>query len=573
MGECPQLVVGMKSCFDHSEAEASEKEWSAREWFVVKHAEIQMTQDHVLVPRVKMGVEALEQIAGPHGLDDAPLTRPDHPLVRYARDFSAHFDVIAERASVIYHLRELAKASALAKFLMEGPVELDDSWFGAVPEPTAPSCSRIPQLWNERRKSQVSLVDGRIEDLDRGIPTSTRGVYGGVQMGLDRFPLQEIVVAPSRISRADLAVVPKPAGFAPSRAFVQGMALGMPQGVDLALEAFNLSAPVRVDQQAQGPQACFPLGDAFWCALDGGHEPAAGLLKELFNPCLSDRRDEGAEFVPPEGARPYLESLAKLLAEERSLRQRRVEHFLSEGFQQAAAGSLFPAGWASCAELAGQQDPEVGELRRQPLERAPKLERLLRTAEPAFDKRTEDGLRFRIYRAGVYEVRTTQAHDGVEAIGAVYTRGPPLRGRAGAPAAASAGRGDEEEGARIVKMVEYIERAPGRAAEPLATSRSAVALTACRTFVVLETCSGARVVLERNSEGSVLLVEDPPDLEARCLQAKVASSTACHPSGRRLGELKQHLASEEEALRAAGAGTSPLLWWLPLRAFHGQAAR
>merc|ERR1719282_172454 len=35
MGERPQPVIGMKSCFDYSKAEDFLQDWSAREWFVV----------------------------------------------------------------------------------------------------------------------------------------------------------------------------------------------------------------------------------------------------------------------------------------------------------------------------------------------------------------------------------------------------------------------------------------------------------------------------------------------------------------------------------------------------------
>merc|ERR1719284_1378223 len=119
----------MKSAFDFSESQVREKEWNAREWFVVRNADVLMSEDNVLVPYVNMGVEAREQIAGPNGLEDATLTKPDHPLVKYAEQFTRNFDLIAERKSVIYHLRELAKASVVAKYLIDAEIQLDESWF------------------------------------------------------------------------------------------------------------------------------------------------------------------------------------------------------------------------------------------------------------------------------------------------------------------------------------------------------------------------------------------------------------------------------------------------------------
>merc|ERR1711933_653573 len=121
MGEYEQPVVGMKSCFDYSEEKCFDK-WNAREWFMVRQAEVHVSEDNVLVPRVKMGVEAREQIHSSRGLEDAPLTRKSHPMVKYAEAFSKNFDLIAERKSVIYHLRELAKASVLAKFLVDAKI-------------------------------------------------------------------------------------------------------------------------------------------------------------------------------------------------------------------------------------------------------------------------------------------------------------------------------------------------------------------------------------------------------------------------------------------------------------------
>merc|ERR1719341_2563426 len=108
----------MHSCF-HGAEEGRQTGWTGREWFIVRQAEMQLAQDGVLVANVKMGVEAREQVYGPKGLEDAPVTKPDHPLVRYAQSFTRRFDLIAERKGVINQLREVAKASILAKYLME----------------------------------------------------------------------------------------------------------------------------------------------------------------------------------------------------------------------------------------------------------------------------------------------------------------------------------------------------------------------------------------------------------------------------------------------------------------------
>merc|ERR1719440_425199 len=128
MGEYEQPVVGMKSCFDYSALEGM-KAWKAREWFIVRKAEVHISDNSVLRPYVKMGVEAREQTVQGNSLEDKTITRPDHPMVMYAEAFTKNFDLIAERKSVIFHLRELAKASVLAKYLLDTNVALDEAWF------------------------------------------------------------------------------------------------------------------------------------------------------------------------------------------------------------------------------------------------------------------------------------------------------------------------------------------------------------------------------------------------------------------------------------------------------------
>merc|ERR1719277_1788771 len=66
MGEHEQPVACMKSCFDYVSREDS-KGWKAREWFTVRKAEVQVSEEKILIPFVKMGVEAREQVEGEHG--------------------------------------------------------------------------------------------------------------------------------------------------------------------------------------------------------------------------------------------------------------------------------------------------------------------------------------------------------------------------------------------------------------------------------------------------------------------------------------------------------------------------
>ena len=83
LGEYEMPVAGMLSVFDWSELTDKERTWAGREWFVVRKAEVRMAQDKTLVPFVKMGVEAREQVVTKKGLEDAPVTANNHPLKKH----------------------------------------------------------------------------------------------------------------------------------------------------------------------------------------------------------------------------------------------------------------------------------------------------------------------------------------------------------------------------------------------------------------------------------------------------------------------------------------------------------
>lgn len=195
--------------------------WAGREWFVVKKATVQMAEDKTLIPVVRMGVEAREQVLTPNGLQDTLITSPSHPLRRFADAFTRNFDLIAERKSVIFHLRELAKASVVAKFLVDSQAELEPLWQSLgeelVIERAVEQHSEVPQLWNMRGLSRIRLEQGKIIDNETGLVSNLHAIYGGVEFGLDRFELaQRHALRPG---------VPVP-GMAMQQAGLQGMQLG-----------------------------------------------------------------------------------------------------------------------------------------------------------------------------------------------------------------------------------------------------------------------------------------------------------------------------------------------------------
>jgi hypothetical protein len=249
MGQYEQPVVGMRSCFDYAGSDDGFQEWSAREWFIVRKAEMHITDGDVLLPFVKMGVEAREQLVVDGVLDDVPVTRQDHPMVRYAEDFTHNFDLIAERKSVIYHLRELAKASILAKFLLEANVELDESWFYLIEEQSVACSLEIPQLWNRRNDSEILLKHSGIKSGK----SFSHGVYGGVQFGLDRFQLSSGLsrTAPLSVGQpaAGLSAVSVP--LVPRSGRLQGFQTG------LSVTTPPLSAGLSIGEPPQAKKNTF----------------------------------------------------------------------------------------------------------------------------------------------------------------------------------------------------------------------------------------------------------------------------------------------------------------------------
>merc|ERR1719282_415930 len=74
----------------------------------------------------------------------------------------------------------------MAKYVFDAKINMEDTWFNlADEEMVAPGAEKIPQLWNERACSQIQVSDGQLKEEE--IRPSVRGVYGGVDFGLDRL--------------------------------------------------------------------------------------------------------------------------------------------------------------------------------------------------------------------------------------------------------------------------------------------------------------------------------------------------------------------------------------------------
>jgi len=140
------------------------------------------------------------------------------------------------------------------------------------------------------------------------------------------------------------------------------------------------------------------------------------------------------------------------------------------------------------------------------------LERL-RDSAPVFDKTTEEGLRFRIYRLGSLEIRTTQALHQEEIIGSVFS----IRNQAPTTVVSKLKTVDEQE--NVIKVMEYVERVFVPSADVNGLS--------CRYYIVLETEHGNKILTERLDEGQLSWVRNPEDLEDRSSLAKLIRSETC----------------------------------------------
>jgi len=582
MGEYDQPVVGMKSSFDYSQEEGHAEEWTAREWFMVRKAEIQLSDDDVLIPCVKMGVEAREQRVGCNGMIDARVTRHDHPMVKYAEAFTRNFDLIAERKSVINQLRELTKATVMAKFLVDARVGLKDSWLehscgNATFDRNDPGPSEVPQLWNERFSSKILVKDGTLVDCDTGMRKTMHGVYGGADLavptpGAPPVPgapagvgAQIAVGGPIGVARRALGLKTRRAGARLSGPIKTISLIGdapvpgleaRPRGVDLNLDEFDLSAPKEVSSQAHAGSWAKCLEDAentskiqaaFWSGIFNDDEIASPqfdvddkvLLRSIFNPHLSDRFHEGDRFTPPNTNSSYVDKLRNLVKQEEQFRKQRLDHFLSTSFAIGKAGPLFPSSWTRSFEVEHGQKMEHCDTRvlcpRPDYAVSPEA---LSRVSLAFDQCTEDGRRFRIYRPGTLEVRTVQDNDCQELVGAVFsvsssTSSPSQKDK----------MSDSFEHEKVAKVTQYVERA----CRPMPAN-------SCNYYVVFETETGNLVVSELLDNGSIAWDVNPDGAELRNSLAKVLTTTCCSACTLTIRDVKGH-----QAIPSLNHGLNPSL--------------
>lgn len=557
LGEYTMPVVGMPSVFDVADQTGAEN-WSGREWFVVKQAEIRIAEDKTLIPHVRMGVEAREQILVKGQLEDAPITSPNSPLKRFAEAFTRNYDVVAERKSVIFHLRELAKASVMAKFIVDSKTQVDPFWYAVADEivrSTKPDEHiEIPQLWNMRGNQRIRMKDGKLLDEITGVQKNVRAIFGGVEFGLDRFELAQ---------RAGLPGAPLGQPGAPGApavplqqaGFPRSMQLGpsgrpmfmpqrfqisqrgeTPQGVDLNLDKFGLSTVDRFhclppcSASFEDLEGRVTLGKAFLKSLQDDMDSRLTsenqvLLQKVYNPAVCDRAEEGDAFVPPDPCHEYVARIRNLVKQEQTLAGRRRAAFSSPNFQVGNAGLDFPRSWTSRVQIlqVGKSVPTNSRAGLSQLQVTPEFEKhffadVAPLAVPDFKEATEDAMFFRIYRIGSLEVRTVQEFSKDEVIAAVFSRSSPTLVSSHVAQAL-------QDGERLIMGKLYVE-AHGVQSE--SGDKVKTDLDKCHYYMVLETNRSNIIVTEKAADGSISWVVNPKNIEDRVSLSKFVKQRQCN---------------------------------------------
>uniref|UniRef100_A0A7S2FX52 Uncharacterized protein n=1 Tax=Alexandrium andersonii TaxID=327968 RepID=A0A7S2FX52_9DINO len=363
-----------------------------------------------------------------------------------------------------------------------------------------------------------------------GVPGAPAGARPSMMMQVPgmRAPMGPAPVRPAA-STASLArqmqgmLVSKP-GLDGRRARLDVPSL---HGVDLNLDQFELDDALRVETHAPAAVVAgealsgATLAKGFWASLSSKASVFSAedqsLLKQVFNPHLSDRHDEGDNFTPPDPSVNYIEKLRRLVKREEKVRQQRKEHFFSNKFAASNPGPLFPYSWNSSYEISRDSKVDGSLLKPRPdyLAQASMFDHVLKTAKPVFDKQTEDGFRFRTYKFGTLDVRTTQEHDGEEIVGAVFSTR--------SVGACSSGKSAEAT-EKIVKVSEYVQAVGKDSADALAR----------RSYLVLETSEGNVIVTEKCRDGTISWEENPEDIEDRNSLAKFIRSSPCSCSKKSL---------------------------------------
>ena len=336
----------------------------------------------------------------------------------------------------------------MAKFIVDSGTSVPSEWWqlaDSLVSAAKPSAKQIPQLWNMRGQSRIQVRDGKMLNSATGQWSYLTSVYGGIEFQLDRFELaQRHTLRPvgpgastmvGGLQGMQLGPSAGRPGFAPARfqltqrAPTPAAPTEQPQGVDLNLDDFDLTNPDRFrlgvascSASLDSLEARAPMGQAFLDGVLDGSAPFKPedrhFLRNLYKDNLTDRTQEGDSFVPPDPDMKYVAKMRALVSEEEILRGKRLSLFCDAAFIPENPGAAFPRSWTSNFQVE-QQGVSTGlvkkalrsgmvQLSLNPTFKNLIIHEMLPSTAPVFEKNSEDGCVYRIYRIGTMEIRTVQ---------------------------------------------------------------------------------------------------------------------------------------------------------------------
>lgn len=186
--ELKELCMGdrtfpfLPNVFDDDDEDAKQECHAARQWFVIRRAGVTIAADGALVPHCELGVDARQLVPGEKGYVDAVHTDPRDSMVRMAKAISEHFSEVAAELPAVAELMHLARATVLARCLLENGCSCDEAVLGSFDFPRCPEgelySMEIPTL---RKKQRTSSVVKRGEQLL--MQQRNRSMHGGVDLG------------------------------------------------------------------------------------------------------------------------------------------------------------------------------------------------------------------------------------------------------------------------------------------------------------------------------------------------------------------------------------------------------
>jgi len=187
-GEHAEALPWLRSTFSELENNLkSGKDSACRQWFTIRRAIVIISADGAVVPKVEMKVETRRLVKGKKGMEDAPYTSPDDPMVKQSALVSARFNEVAAHLPVVGELHAMARAMVAARFLLEHGCQCDTSVLEQYVSPLTPEGSRYPMEIPTLRKEQgaTKVVQDK-KGMGVTLMRRRRAMHGGVDLSVPK---------------------------------------------------------------------------------------------------------------------------------------------------------------------------------------------------------------------------------------------------------------------------------------------------------------------------------------------------------------------------------------------------